>query len=279
MIGARRGSPLAIGHGDGEMFFGSDAIALAPFTDRDHLSRGRRLGGAHPRTARRSIDAKRQRRSSGRWCGRSRRSLLVDKGNHRHFMAKEIYEQPEVVGHTLAHYLDFAAGRSALPADFGDRLRRARPAVDHRLRHRLLCRAGRQILVRALRPAAGRHRYRLRVPLPRAAARRRGGLSIVVSQSGETADTLASLRYAKAQGQKIAAVVNVRDIDHRARGRLRAADARRAGDRRRLDQGLHLPARGARLARRRGRARRAGTLSARGRGEAGRGAERGAAPA
>ena len=86
-------------------------------------------------------------------------------------MAKEIHEQPEVVGHTLAHYLDFAAGRGRAAGrtstvDFA----RARPPVDHRLRHGLLCRPRRQVLVRALRAPAGRHRYRLRVPLPRAAA-------------------------------------------------------------------------------------------------------------
>ena len=134
-------------------------------------------------------------------------ALLVDKGNHRHFMAKEIYEQPEVVGHTLAHYLDFAAGRTALPADF-DVDFAARPAVDHRLRHRLLCRARRQILVRALRPPAGRHRYRLRVPLSRAAARGEGPVDrrLAVGRDGRHA-RLAAL--CQAEGQNVAAVVNV----------------------------------------------------------------------
>jgi len=116
MIAARQGSPLAIGHGEGEMYLGSDAIALAPFTDRvTFLEEGDwavltrrgvqifdRSGAAVSRQTIRSMAS----------------SLLVDKGNHRHYMAKEIHEQPEVVGHTLAHYLDFAGGRTALPKDF-----------------------------------------------------------------------------------------------------------------------------------------------------------------
>ena len=181
-------------------------------------------------------------------------SLLVDKGNHRHFMAKEIYEQPEVVGHTLAHYLDFATGRSALPADFDARLRRARPAVDHRLRHRLLCRAGGQILVRALRPPAGRHRYRLRVPLPRAAACREGAVDrrLAVGRDRRHARLAPLCQERGAEGRRDRQRA---ELDHRPRSRFRPADARRAGDRRRLDQGVHLAARGAR---RRWRSRPAG---------------------
>ncbi|HEX2257087.1 MAG TPA: glutamine--fructose-6-phosphate transaminase (isomerizing), partial [Afifellaceae bacterium] len=115
MIGARRGSPLAIGHGDGEVYFGSDAIALAPFTDRityledgDWAVASRRevsvfdeAGNPVERPVVRAVAT----------------SLSVDKGNHRHFMAKEIHEQPEVISHTLAHYIDFATGRVALPAE------------------------------------------------------------------------------------------------------------------------------------------------------------------
>jgi glucosamine--fructose-6-phosphate aminotransferase (isomerizing) len=208
MIGARRGSPLAIGHGRDEMFFGSDAIALAPFTDRiTYLEDGdwavlTRKGAAIFDESGAPV-ARPMTKSLAT-------SFLVDKGNHRHFMAKEIYEQPEVVGHTLAHYLDFASGCAALPTDFTiafgalDRLsitacgtayyagvvakywfeRFARLPVDIDI--------------------ASEFRYREQ---PLAAK----GLSIVVSQSGETADTLASLRYAKSQGQKVAAIVNVRE--------------------------------------------------------------------
>src|SRR6476620_7660827 len=117
MIVARQGSPLAIGYGKGEMFVGSDALALAPFTDevcyledgdwavltREGVAIRDRSGNAVQRPVARSLAT----------------TLLVDKGNHRHFMAKEIHEQPEVVGHTLAHYIDMAARRIALPARLG----------------------------------------------------------------------------------------------------------------------------------------------------------------
>ena len=138
----------------------------------DHLSRGRRLGGADAQ-GRRDPRRRRARWSSARCIKSNASAFLVDKGNHRHFMAKEIHEQPEVVGHTLAHYLDMANERVALPMDAAVRLQEARADVDLGLRHGLLRRPGRQILVRALRAAAGRDRRRLRVPLPRGAARSR----------------------------------------------------------------------------------------------------------
>src|SRR5438445_7939230 len=113
LIGARKGSPLAIGYGNGEMYLGSDAIALAPFTDMiSYLEDGDSVvltrkgakvsdAGGSPveRTVQKSLAS----------------ALLVDKGNYRHYMAKEIHEQPEVVGHTLAHYLDMNAERVRLP--------------------------------------------------------------------------------------------------------------------------------------------------------------------
>src|SRR5208283_3210489 len=109
LIGARRGAPLAIGYGDGEMFLGSDALALAPFTDRvAYLEEGdwvvvtREGAEVHDETGAR-VERRIQRSPAG--------SLLAEKGNYRHFMAKEIHEQPEVVGHTLAHYVDMAAMR------------------------------------------------------------------------------------------------------------------------------------------------------------------------
>ena len=116
MIGARRGSPLAIGYGHDEMSFGSDAIALAPFTDRvTYLEDGdwavlTRSGATIYDEGGKEVQRPLQRTLAS--------SFLVDKGNHRHFMAKEIYEQPEVVGHTLAHYLNFANSRASLPADW-----------------------------------------------------------------------------------------------------------------------------------------------------------------
>ena len=206
MIGARRGSPLAVGYGDGEMYFGSDAIALAPFTDRvaylddgDWAVLSRAGATIHDETGAK-VERPIVRTAAS--------SLLVDRGNHRHFMAKEIHEQPEVVGHTLAHYLDLATGRCALPADFD---------IDFTKLDRLSITAcgtasyagivAKYWFERFARlpvdiDIASEFRYREQPLTPK-------GLSIVISQSGETADTLASLRYAKGEGQKVAAIVNV----------------------------------------------------------------------
>src|SRR5712672_3181822 len=113
LIGARKGSPLAVGHGDGEMYLGSDAIALAPFTDTiSYLE-----DGDWAVVTRKGVQV---RDAAGKAVERAvlksnASAFLVDKGNHRHFMAKEIHEQPEVVGHTLAHYLDMNNERVALP--------------------------------------------------------------------------------------------------------------------------------------------------------------------
>jgi glucosamine--fructose-6-phosphate aminotransferase (isomerizing) len=208
MIGARRGSPLAIGYGDGEMFFGSDAIALAPFTDRvAYLDDGdwavlTRKGATVHDEAGNEVERPVTRTLAT--------SLLVDKGNHRHFMAKEVHEEPEVVGHTLAHYLDFAAGRAALPDGV---------AIDFAGLDRLSITACGTAYYAGLTAKYWFERFaRLPVDIDIASEFRyreqplsQKGLSIVVSQSGETADTLASLRYAKSQGQKVAAIVNVRE--------------------------------------------------------------------
>src|SRR3954467_10339059 len=113
LIGARKGSPLAVGYGKGEMYLGSDAIALAPFTDTiSYLE-----DGDWAVLSRKGVDV---HDDSGQAVKRpvlksSASALLIDKGNHRHFMAKEIHEQPEVVGHTLAHYLDMSAERVRMP--------------------------------------------------------------------------------------------------------------------------------------------------------------------
>jgi glucosamine--fructose-6-phosphate aminotransferase (isomerizing) len=206
MIGARRGSPLAIGHGDGEMYFGSDAIALAPFTDRvTYLDDGD--WAVMTRTGVTIYDehGDRVERPMVRTLASS---LMVDKGNHRHFMAKEIAEEPEVVGHTLAHYLDFADGRTALPEN---------AAIDFASLDRLSITACGTAFYAGLVAKYWFERFaRLPVDIDIASEFRyreqpltAKGLSIVVSQSGETADTLASLRYAKSEGQKVAAVVNV----------------------------------------------------------------------
>ncbi len=206
MIGARRGSPLAVGYGDGEMFLGSDAIALASFTDRvtyledgDWVVMNRKGVTIHDEAG-----AKVERPIVKTFAT----SLLVDKGNHRHFMAKEIYEQPEVVGHTLANYLDFGNGRVVLPetftADFSKLDRISITACGTAFYAGLVAKYWFERFARL--PVdidiASEFRYREQ-PLSK------NGLSIVVSQSGETADTLASLRYSKSEGQAVAAIVNV----------------------------------------------------------------------
>jgi glucosamine--fructose-6-phosphate aminotransferase (isomerizing) len=135
-------------------------------------------------------------------------ALLVDKGNHRHFMAKEIHEQPEVVGHTLAHYIDMAAGRIALPSrlgfDFRDIKRMTISACGTAYYAGLV---GKYWFERFARlpveiDVASEFRYRESPFDP-------GNLAVFVSQSGETADTLATLRYAREQKQHILSVVNV----------------------------------------------------------------------
>ncbi|MEW5964766.1 MAG: glutamine--fructose-6-phosphate transaminase (isomerizing) [Pseudomonadota bacterium] len=206
MIAARQGSPLAIGHGKGEMYLGSDAIALAPFTDAiTYLEEGdwavlHRSGVAiHDRSG--AVVERPMVRSVAS-------ALLVDKGNHRHFMAKEIHEQPEVISHTLANYIDMAAGRVAFPdlgVDLASISRVTLSACGTAYYAGLV---GKYWIERYARlpveiDVASEMRYR-EAPLPE------GGLAVFVSQSGETADTLATLRYAKAAGQRIAAIVNVR---------------------------------------------------------------------
>jgi glutamine---fructose-6-phosphate transaminase (isomerizing) len=204
LIGARRGSPLAIGYGDGEMFLGSDALALAPLTRRiTYLdegdwavvsSRAVKIFDAANNEVDRPI---REAAASG---------ALIGKGNYRHFMQKEIFEQPAVIGDTL-HALVNPATRTVhlpeLPFALGDLDRIAMIACGTAYH---ACVVAKYWLERIARIAvevdiASEFRYR-------APAMPRSGAAIFVSQSGETADTLAALRYAKAQGQKIIAVVN-----------------------------------------------------------------------
>jgi len=206
LVGARKGSPLAIGYGDGEMYLGSDAIALAPFTDAiSYLE-----DGDSAVLTRKSVeihDAKggKVERAVLR---SSASAFLVDKGNYRHFMAKEIHEQPEVVGHTLAHYLDMTAERVRLPAelpfDFRALERVAMSACGTAYYAGLVAKYWFERFARlpVEIDVASEFRYR-DVPLSA------GGLSIFVSQSGETADTLATLRHAKEHKQHALAVVNV----------------------------------------------------------------------
>jgi len=206
LIGARKGSPLAVGYGAGEMYLGSDAIALAPFTDTISYLEDGDTAILH----RKGVEIRDAGGSSvERAVVKSAASaFLVDKGNHRHFMAKEIHEQPEVVGHTLAHYLDMAAERVALPAplpfEFGALERISIAACGTAYYAGLIAKYWFERFARlpVEIDVASEFRYR-EVPL------RPGGLAIFVSQSGETADTLATLRYAKEHKQHVLSVVNV----------------------------------------------------------------------
>jgi glutamine---fructose-6-phosphate transaminase (isomerizing) len=206
LIGARKGPPLAVGFGEDAMFIGSDAIALAPFTDTiSYLedgdwavisSTGVEIHDANGAVVERAVI-------------KSQASvLLVDKGNHRHFMAKEIHEQPEVVGHTLANYLDMVAERVALPMalpfDFRSLKRISIAACGTAYYAGMVAQYWFERFARlpVQVDIASEFRYR-EVPLDA------GELAVFVSQSGETADTLASLRYAREHKQHILSILNV----------------------------------------------------------------------
>jgi glucosamine--fructose-6-phosphate aminotransferase (isomerizing) len=206
LIGARKGSPLAVGFGNDAMYVGSDAIALAPFTDQvSYLEEGdwvivtRNGAEIHDIAGKPAQRARIKSQAS---------ILLLDKGNHRHFMAKEIHEQPEVVGHTLANYLDMATRRvdlpMQLPFDFRAIDRVAIAACGTAYYAGMVARYWFEQFAHLPVEVdiASEFRYR-DVPL------KPGNLAICVSQSGETADTLASLRYARAHKQHVLSVVNV----------------------------------------------------------------------
>jgi glucosamine--fructose-6-phosphate aminotransferase (isomerizing) len=204
LIGARRGSPLAIGYGDGEMFLGSDALVLAPLTRRiTYLEEGdwvvvtSRTATIFDATNREVDRPIREAAAAG---------AVIGKGNYRHFMQKEIFEQPEVIGDTLHALINPATRTVHLPElPFAlKELERVTLIACGTAYH--ACIVAKYWLERIARISveidiASEFRYR-------APAMPTGGAAIFVSQSGETADTLAALRYAKAQGQKIIAVVN-----------------------------------------------------------------------
>ena len=206
MIGARNGPPLAIGHGDGQMYLGSDAIALSPFTNKiTYIEDGD--WAVLTRNSYEIFDANNNPVKRPMSFSQAS-SMMVDKGNHRHFMAKEIEEQPEVVGHTLAEYIDFSTRTvrvpENLPFDFAKLDRITITACGTAYYAGLAAKYWFEKVARlpCEVDVASEFRYR-EAPLAK------NGLAIVISQSGETADTLASLRYSKSQGQHILAVVNV----------------------------------------------------------------------
>ena len=205
IFAARKGSPLAIGHGDGEMYVGSDAIALAPLTDRiTYLDEGD--SAVLTRT---SLEI---RNADGDLANRPLKQIQldqarIDKGGHKHFMAKEIAEQPTVIGEAIDHYLSRDGARVVLPE----------PGLDFAKIDRLTmvaCGTAYYACVTAkywFEQVAGipvdvdiasEFRYR-EPPIPARTA------ALFVSQSGETADTLAALRYCQGKAAGIVSVVNV----------------------------------------------------------------------
>ena len=205
MIGARQGSPLALGYGDGEMYLGSDALALAPLTRRlSYLEEGdwvviRRASaqvydkGNNPVT--------REIRES------AVSDAMIGKGNYPHFMLKEIYEQPTVVGDTLRSLFNpttRAVQLPDLPLDLSQVTRFTINACGTAYYAGLVAKYWLEQIARVPTDVdiASEFRYR-EAPLPE------GGIAMCISQSGETIDTLESLRYAKSQGQTILSVVNV----------------------------------------------------------------------
>ncbi|GAA0669419.1 glucosamine--fructose-6-phosphate aminotransferase (isomerizing) [Sphingomonas insulae] len=205
LIGARLGSPLVVGHGEGETYLGSDALALAPLTQRiAYLDEGDWVvcttEGAQVYD-RDNNPVERAITISGVI------GDLVSKGNHRHYMLKEIYEQPIVVAQTLRSYLQRMEERVTLPIPEFDLAAIKRVTIVACGTSYYAGMVAKYWFEQFARvpvdiDVASEFRYRAPVMEP-------GGLMIVISQSGETADTLAALRHAKSEGQTIAAVVNV----------------------------------------------------------------------
>ncbi|MGJ4949695.1 glutamine--fructose-6-phosphate transaminase (isomerizing) [Bradyrhizobium sp. HKCCYLS20291] len=206
LIGARRGSPLVVGHGTAETYLASDAIALAPLTQTiRYLEDGDLVVAKHTSTI--ILDA------TGRLVTRpmvrsTASALLVDKGSYRHFMAKELFEQPEVIAHTLEHYIDRESRQISLPVelpfDFAELSRLSILACGTAYYAASIAKQWFETYARLPVDVdiASEFRYR-------AAPLRPGDAALFVSQSGETADTLASLHYAREQSQHILSIVNV----------------------------------------------------------------------
>ncbi|WP_022686735.1 glutamine--fructose-6-phosphate transaminase (isomerizing) [Sphingomonas phyllosphaerae] len=205
LIGARLGSPLVVGHGDDETYLGSDALALAPLTQRiAYLDEGdwvvcTRAGVQVYDRENQPVD--RPVTISGVT------GALIDKGNHRHFMQKEIYEQPIVVAQTLRSYLQRFEGKIVLPIpdfDLSGIKRVTIVACGTSFYAGMVAKYWFEQFARVPVDLDVASEFRYRAPVME-----EGGLALFISQSGETADTLAALRHARAEKQTIAVVVNV----------------------------------------------------------------------
>jgi glucosamine--fructose-6-phosphate aminotransferase (isomerizing) len=206
VMGARRGSPLVVGYGDGEMFIGSDALAVGPFTNRiAYLDEGDYV--AIDRYAAHIFDV------AGQPVERpirvvSASAALVEKGEYRHFMEKEIHEQPDSCRNTLSRYVDPISGRATPPGDFDfAAIQRLQIVACGTAAYAGMI--GKYVIERLAGLAvdvevASEFRYRDPAVGP-------GTLAVAVSQSGETADTLAALRWCRAKGLSIGAIVNAHE--------------------------------------------------------------------
>jgi len=205
LIGAQQGAPLALGYGEGEMYLGSDALALAPFTERiAYLEEGdwvvvTREGADVREASGKPVKRRVQLSPAG--------SLFAEKGEYQHFMAKEIHEQPQVVGHTLGHYIDMGTMRLKPFVWPVNPQKLSRISIVGCGTAYIAGLVGKYWIERFARlpveiDVASEYRYR-EPPVDR------DGLTIVISQSGETADTLACLCYVQDSGSKTVGIVNV----------------------------------------------------------------------
>ena len=205
LIGARLGSPLVVGYGEDETYLGSDALALAPLTQRiAYLEEGDWVVCAREGTQvydRDNQPVERPVTISGVT------GALIDKGNHRHFMQKEIYEQPIVVAQTLRSYLQRFEGKIVLPIpdfDLSGIKRVTIVACGTSFYAGMVAKYWFEQFARVPVDLDVASEFRYRAPVME-----EGGLALFISQSGETADTLAALRHARSEKQTIAVVVNV----------------------------------------------------------------------
>ncbi len=205
LIGARRGSPLVVGYGEGETYIGSDALALAPLTQRiSYLEEGdwvviTREGATIYDSE--NVEVEREIRISGA------SAAAVEKGNYRHFMQKEIFEQPTVVAQTLGSYLRRSDNSVALPQfdfDLSSVKRITIVACGTSFYAGMVAKYWFEHFARVPVDIDVASEFRYREPVLE-----EGGLALFISQSGETADTLAALRHCKENGQTIGVIVNV----------------------------------------------------------------------